>query len=220
MIKTICILLLLIVFPNDIKAIHEVIDARCTTMLKASLKEEAKDFNYRLAKNKDGDEVTYTSYFYGLSDNIDLIDEKGNKYNKVELNNLKQGTTLTINLYASSNSYCYGYKIGTRIIKIPYYNKYYGTDLCKGYENFYLCSENERILYDENEFLKKIKEYKENLMDKEENIQIDDVGKDNKKNVFDYFFQYKYYLIGGLLLVIITTLIVIIVNKTKNKGIL
>lgn len=220
MIKIICILFLLIVFPNDIKAIHEVIDARCTTMLKASLKEEAKDFNYRLAKNKDGDEVTYTSYFYGLSDNIDLTDENGNKYNRISLNNLKQGSTLTINLYASTNSYCYDYKIATRIIKIPYYNPYYGTDLCKGYENFYLCSENERVLYDETEFVKRIKEYSETHKSDDKNDIIDDDKIDNTQSIIDYILQYKYYFLGGVFLVGSVILIIIIIKKTKNRGIL
>lgn len=219
MIKVIFILFFLLIFPSDTKAVYDVIDVRCTNSLKTSLREEANDFTYRFSKKEIGNEVVYTSYFYNVSDNIDLIDDNGNKYNKTQIDNLKQGTTLTINVVASNNTYCSGYKIITKTIKVPYYNKYYGTDLCKGYEDILLCSENEKILYDEEEFIMRLKNYKrDNTYEKE------DENKEDENEVViqekDFFSTYGHYIIGGILLLTIGILIKYIVDKIKNKGIL
>jgi len=218
-IKGICFLLLLLLFPSNTKAVFEVIDARCTNSLKTSLREEAQEFTYRLSKVENDNEIVYTTYFYNLSENIDLIDQNGNKYNRTELNNLKQGTTVTISLVASNNTYCEGYKMMTKVIKVPYYNKYYGTDLCKGYENFSLCGENERVLYNENEFEKELENYKESLKTKEEEPK-EEVVIEEEENSYMILYEYRYYIIASVAIIFVGITIYIIINKQKNKGIL
>ena len=220
MIKIIYILVLLLLFPNDIKAINDVFDPRCTNSLKTALREEAMDFTYRLSKSYNNDEIVYTSYFYNLSNNIDIIDENGNKYNRNQLDNLKQGSTLTITLVSSNNNYCAGYKLLTRVIRIPYYNKYYGTALCKGYENLSLCSENERVLYDEDEFTKVLNNYKEETGTKDEKDEENIKEEKEEFSMYVFLSKYKYYICGAITLVFISIVMYKIRKKVKNKGIL
>ena len=56
--------MLVVLSPIRTKAIHEVIDSRCTDELKISLREEASLLTYRLSKVEKNGNVTYTLYFY------------------------------------------------------------------------------------------------------------------------------------------------------------
>ena len=71
--------MLVVLSPIRTKAIHEVIDSRCTDELKISLREEASLLTYRLSKVEKNGNVTYTLYFYNISDNLYVLDTKTNK---------------------------------------------------------------------------------------------------------------------------------------------
>ena len=58
--------MLVVLSPIRTKAIHEVIDSRCTDELKISLREEASLLTYRLSKVEKNGNVTYTLYFYNI----------------------------------------------------------------------------------------------------------------------------------------------------------
>ena len=66
--KLLYLLFILMLFPVNTKAVHEVIDSRCTTTLKVSLREEGQSVTYRLSKVINDNNITYTAYFYNLTD--------------------------------------------------------------------------------------------------------------------------------------------------------
>lgn len=215
--KVYLVLLLLLIFPIKANAVHEVIDARCTTELKMSLKEDAKSVAYRLTKVENKDDVTYSLLFYNVSDDIYLEDSSGNKYGtKVE--NLKPGTSLMISIYASNKNYCEGYKAGSKLIKVPYYNKYSKSTLCKGYENYSLCKEDSNINMTQKEFEKAMNDYIDSLKPKKEEQKQEEQG--NKFDFIEFINDYWIYILLPLVVILITIGVVMLINKRKNRGIL
>ena len=213
------LLLLLLLFPIKLFAKYDVVDARCTNSIKASLRTDANDVIYRLSKEIKGDKVTYKAIFYNLTKDMYLASSNGETYNSNVIKDLEPGSTLQIIIYASNSTYCEGYKIITKIISVPYYNKYYKNELCTGYENYYLCKENSNVNLSEKEFEKKMKEYIESLENKEKE-EVKPQEEVTKFDIIGFVLLYKYFFIGGFLLVLIIISIIIINNKRKNRGIL
>jgi len=137
--------------------------------------------------------------------------------NDAKLENLKPGSSIMINIYASNNTYCEGYKAGSKIIKVPYYNPYVNSELCKGHEEYLLCSESTNVNLSKEEFESKIKEYIASLeKEEEEPSEIEEKG----FNIFDFILEYKYLFIAGASVIVVTILFVLIKRNKKEKGIL
>lgn len=219
--KLIYLLFLLVVIPTKVGAIHEVIDSRCTNSLKTLLRNEGQEVIYRFSKIKNEDDITYTIYFYNLTENMYMTDSSGNIYTSSKIEKLIPGSSFVINLYASSKTYCEGYKIYSKTISVPYYNPYFGSDLCKGYEKYSLCREDANVTISQEEFEKNLNSYKESL--KEETYISDDIKENEEFNLYKFIINYRYYFIFGLVIiasVVITTIIVKEVKKRKSGGIL
>ncbi len=213
------LLLIILLFPIKSLARYEIIDSRCTDSLKSSLKSDANDVTYRLSKEIKKNKVTYNAIFYNLTKDMYITDANNKKYTSNTISNLTPGSKIQVIIYASSNTYCEGYKIITKIISVPYYNKYYKNEICRGYENYYLCKENSNVNLTEEEFNKKMNEYIESLKVKEtEEVKPEEDA--TKFDIISFILYYKYFFIGGISLIAITILIVVINNKRKNRGIL
>lgn len=218
MMSIIIFLSLLLFIPLNVNALHEVIDSRCTNTLKTSLREEANDVVYRLSKVSSDTGITYTAYFYNLTNNIYIsVNDNALYDNKIE--NLEPGSNIVVTIYSSNNSYCAGYKVKTLIINVPFYNPFFGTKACSGLDNFYLCQEHSNVNLTEEEFNKKINEYKESLVsdkteqEKEENIEQEE----GNYRLLDFVYEYKYYFIG---IVVFLIAIILIKRNNSNRGIL
>jgi len=211
------LLLLLILFPIKASAVYDVIDSRCTNDLKVSLREEAKEVTYRLSKTTTNNNVTYSLIFYNVSDNLYITDSSSNKYDD-KIDNLKPGTNLTINIYASNKNYCEGYKAGSRIISVPYYNKYSESELCTGYETYALCKEDANINITEEEFTTRMNEYINSLKNNNDDIIEENI--ENNFNILDFIEEYGIYILGLIAIIIVIVVAAIIENKRKNKTIL
>ena len=211
------LLVLVLLMPINTKAYHEVIDSRCTTSLKLSIKEEAEDVTYRLSKTEEG-EVLYNLIFYNLTDNLVLKDTDDNIIKNTRIDRLKPGSKLIINIYASNNNYCAGYKATTKIINVPYYNKFSKSEICQGYENYYLCDENTNINMTEEEFNGKMKIYIASLKNQERKLDL--VEEDNEFNLIEFVKKYGVYALGAIAIVGVIIGASAIENKRKNKGIL
>lgn len=216
--KVYWLLLLLLLFPIKASAIHEVIDSRCTNELKMSLKDDAKNVAYRLTKVENKDNVTYSVLFYNVTDDIYLEDGNGNKYGS-KIENLKPGTSIMVNIYASNKNYCEGYKAGYKLIKVPYYNKYYKHELCKGYENYSLCKEDSNINMTEKEFEKAMNDYINSLKPKQDEQQQQE-EQTNKFDFIEFINDYWIYILLPLVVILVTIVVVMLINKRKNRGIL
>lgn len=217
--KIYVLLFLLLLFPIKTNAIHEVMDTRCTTELKLSLKKEASEIAYRVTKNEKKGEVTYSAILYNISDNLYITDSSKKVYEESKIEDIKPGSSISISIYASDNNYCNGYKVGTKIIKAPNYNPYSTNDLCKGYESYALCKEDANISLTEKEFETQMKNYIESLKVKKNNDVLETTD-DGGFNLIEFIKDYGLYIGIGLGVVAVITVTIVIIYKKKNRGIL
>lgn len=208
------VFILLLFIPVNTFAVHDVIDSRCTTSVKTSLRNEAVEIVYRITRNDNG---LYNVYFYNTTDNLSIINDKNNTSETV-INNLNPGQKLNISIEASTNSYCYGYKITSKTISIPTYNKYYGSDLCVGYEEIDLCSENIVTSLTEDKFKEELEKRKKELED--EITIIDDKISVKSNVILDFIDNYKYVVIYCGFLILLCLSIYKIIKYKTNKSIL
>lgn len=206
--------------PITTFARYDVIDSRCTNSFKTSLRSDANDVVYRLSKNIEDDKVTYKAIFYNVTKNMYLADSNGKKYSSNIIDGLIPGSTIQVVIYASNNNYCEGYKILTKIINVPYYNKYSKNEMCNGYENYYLCKENSNVNMNEKEFKKRMNEYIESLKNSEKEEIKPQEKEENYIDVLGYIYEHRLLIIGGLTIILIVLLRTIMKRRTKNRGIL
>lgn len=217
--RLLCLLFTLLL-PINTFALYEITDSRCTTDMKISLREKAINVTYKLNKivNK---KVTYEIQLLNIDEDMYIVDSfTNNKYtiknNKIE--NITPGLTVNLDIYASNNNYCEGYKMTTKIVNIPYYNKYSSNELCKGYETYILCKETSNINIDEKEFNTRMKSYI-NSLKQEDNTKKEELEKKEvQNNGFDFItFLTEYNLYISLFLVIILTILIVIIINDMNK---
>lgn len=134
---------------------------------------------------------------------------------ELTISNLKSGD-YKFNISASDKN-CYNDTFVTKYIKLPYYNKYYESEECKGITNYSYCSKwvQEEISYDI--FVKKINEYKESLIPEEKKEEVKETTLDKVREVIKDIYVNYYYIILPL---IITILCVIIYFKDKKDQII
>ena len=228
--RLLCILILFLVVPTFVKAEHEVIDARCTLDIKMSLRENARDINYKLTRNEDKKgNVTYSITLFNITEDVNVINSSDNKVYTIKSNvisNIKPGTNVVLNVNANNTTYCNGYKINVLNINIPYYNPYSKNKLCVGNEDYYLYRENVLLNMKQKEFETRINAYikeKENNNNNNEQMpdKKDDVVEDKTGfSIFDFIIKYnKAISITGVVLLIIYIVLDIKISK-KKRGIL
>ena len=220
--KILLLLFLFCVFPIKSYAVHEVIDSRCTTELKTKLREEAKDFTYMLSRVDENGNSTYTMHFYAISENLNIVGEKGIIYTNNKIDGLKPGSSFTLNFYANNKNYCESYKAYSRIIKVPYYNKYYNSELCDGYEDFSLCKKDININLSKEEFQKRLNEYKESIKEKpkDEEVIVEPIVQDVGFNLYDFVMNNIYYVLYGIIFFGTAGIIIILIKEKERRGIL
>ena len=217
--KIILFLLVVLLMPFNVNAVHEVIDSRCTNNLKTTLRQEANDVVYRLSRNESNGVILYNAYFYNLTNNLHLTDSNGNIYNELKITNLKPGTSFIVYLYASNNNYCSGYKVMSKIINVPYYNPYYGSEMCDGISEYSLCSKDTNVTLSLDEFKQKINEYKSRKVDKEDEI-VDEIIQNSGFDFIGFIINYKYYILLVLVPLLVVLILIMINDKNKKRGIL
>lgn len=215
--------MLVVLSPIRTKAIHEVIDSRCTDELKISLREEASLLTYRLSKVEKNGNVTYTLYFYNISDNLYVLDTKTNKkyYKNDKIEDINPGTILNLDIYAIDSSYCKAYKPDSRSIRVPYYNKFSTSELCIGHKEYALCKEDINVTLTEEQFKESLNKYIESLEQKRTTTTKQTTNEGNKFNIFDFIIKYNEYISAfGVLLLIIYIVVDIKITNKKRRSIL
>jgi ABC-type antimicrobial peptide transport system permease subunit len=123
-----------------------------------------------------------------------------------------------LNIYASDATYCNEYKVSTRLVQIPYYNKYYKNDLCNGYEYYYLCKENSDVRLTDEQFEKNMKAYIDSLKKTNEEESNNNLQSNKKFDIVAFIVEYNVYIsgFGGILLVIYITYMIKKMNKERG----
>ena len=81
--------------------------------------------------------VTFYNVIKGLSFKIGKLTYEPNEKDTIVLDNIEEGKVLDIYIYG--NDGCNS-QVKNLNVTLPYYNPFYGTEICKGYEMLTLCS--------------------------------------------------------------------------------
>lgn len=204
-------LTLIMIIPIRISAYYDVDDVRCTSDIKSNLKNLANNIEYRLTKNTIDNSTTYDLIFYNVSEKLYL--SVNNVTYKDRINGLIPGSTISIIVYASDQTYCYGYKVLTKNISIPYYNPYFMDSICEGYDDYYLCSENANVKMSYDDFILNMQKYIKSL-----EVEVEELPEIivEEPTIWEIIGRYSLYIYTGLVLIFVIVG-VILIKKIKNR---
>lgn len=223
-IKKKLLLILLLVLPINVYAVYDVVDSRCTTDIKESLREEAENFTYSLSKNIEDNDVYYNLELLNIGNNIYILnpDDNTTYYDDSTIKKIIPGSIIKLYIYGSNSTYCEGYKVNTINIQVPYYNKFSTNDLCNGYESYALCLSTANLSITEEEFELRMNNYISSL--NKEDIKEEETNTTNTSNskfdIVDFIIDYNEYISGLGMILLVIYITVLIERANKKRGIL
>jgi len=122
-------------------------------------------------------------------------------------------------MVTTNNNYCSGYKVISKMINVPYYNPYCGSELCEGLDEYSLCRSDVNVNLTLEEFQTKINEYKESKKTDKDEI-LDVMVDENNFDLIGFIIDYKYYILLVLFPLLIVLAFIIFKDKSKKRGIL
>ena len=213
------ILIALLLMPISVLARSKT---SCDYGLVSRLKGLASNVNITYSYEISNDMVKFNIELVNLNEDIYFVDNNTkNRYyysdtvdGKITLNNYLSGK-VSFTIY-SNNSDCLDEKLTVKYVNLPYYNKYYKYDECRGVEDFYICQK--WVKYDGgySDFLDDINSYKKSL---DTNSLIIE---DDNKNWFDDFvgfFLSYYYIVMPIMILFIVNIIYLFkyIKFKKNR---
>ena len=190
--------------------------------------EEVEGQNEMMADDYDGFvEVTYKAFFIqllNLTDDIyvEVTNKANNEKHTYQADDFDDGTlkfvtsnsleaiNYEINIF-SNDSECRGELLRKHELVTPKINRYYGTMMCEGADEYYWCREvidGNRNL-SEPEIIKNIEAYKAGTIDKEGNVIEEEVKKPVKKSI--------YLIIGGSVVVAGVGVVILVKYMKRRK---
>ena len=193
------------------------VNALCNEEEKIRLSKIANNIasNYEYDENTKTFSITFTNVTKEIVITNLTTKKMYNEDIEFTINNLKSGT-YKFNI-TSSDINCTGETLITKYINLPYYNKYYESNECRGIEEHSYCQKWVKAEIKEETFKKKVEEYKESLKKENINETIEETTLDKIKKVILNIYVNYYYIILPL---IITILCIIIYIKDKSDDIL
>lgn len=188
----------------------------CTFNEIANLKKLAANVNYYYEYIEKDNNVSFNVTLVNLNKDFYFIDSTNNKEytyqkNEIKISGYKSGQTIKYTFYPV-NIFCQDEPLYTIRIVLPTYNKYYTDEICKGVENYSLCQKwsTHNLTYEQ--FVAKVKEYKEKTNNNEE--EKEDATKSNLTNyIIDFLVNYYYIII---LVVLSLVFMIYIIKKREN----
>lgn len=214
------LILMFLLLPISVSAYHEITNPNCTIDLKNSLRTSAFEIIYSNEKYIDSGVVYYKLSVRNISANLSMKDLDSNIIynNDFSLNRIVPGTIRNFQIFANSKTPCEGYNVYTKIVSIPYFNKYSLDPLCEGYEDYVLCKEDSKINLTYEQFEDAINEYIESVNRPEPEEIIDD-NKIEKKNFFKDVLKFLYnnYVTILVSIIIVGTICIVIILLVKRR---
>ena len=112
------------------------------------------------------------------------------------------------------NNVCNDVKLGIKYYNFPIYNKRHSSELCKGIENYYLCKKWSNKYYSDEEFNKKIEEYKNSANNETVKDNKIKYKKDITTRIVEFYIKYYYISLPAL---IIFCFVIMYISKKKNS---
>jgi len=161
-------------------------------------------------------ERNFTLKFYnvisGLYFKINKLTYEPDENDVVTISGISEGKTLDIYVYGKDGC---NSQVSNINIVLPYYNPYYGTAICQGYEQLTLCSSNFTPTKATKQMIEKTKETYDNVIiqDKDQNETVEDKPSFINK-AWDFFVK---YVLKVLLVLLSTGLSVLYYNNKLMK---
>ena len=206
------ILLFIIAFFTLIPSTNALM---CDNSKKIYYQELAQNISVNYEYVEANDDVTFTIKFSNIPDGFTIYDFYNNvryEYQGPELIiPAEKNKSYKFNVYTNNVS-CYLENLYNHYVTIPSYNKYYKDELCKGIEDYKLCSKwlNVTISYDE---------WKEQIIKYRNSFNIEK-EQDNvfKKTLFDKIvdFYVDYYIVILISLIVISCVGIYLYNRKHD----
>ncbi|MGE5455843.1 MAG: hypothetical protein ACM3O4_01880 [Ignavibacteriales bacterium] len=203
-----------------------IINAECTYGEKVRLQKIAGNinFSYDFEEKVSNGEVTGIEFFITIANMHpdiyikDILNNTFYYYNAnsaiVRNGDYMNGITAVFNIYSNTEN-CKNELIYIKYVNLPYYNRYYTDEVCKGVEGYELCQrwQNTGLTY--SQFVKKVNEYKKSLIVDEE---PNNPNEDNKEFDFEYIYQFfsKYYFIILVTIIVVCLSAIFYINKRNS----
>jgi hypothetical protein len=168
------------------------------------------EYEYSMGEGK------FTLKFYnvisGLYFKINKLTYEPDENDVVTISGISEGKALDIYVYGKDGCNAQVHNLN---IVLPYYNPYYGTEVCKGYEQLTLCSSSFTPTKATKQMIEKTKETYDNVIiqDKDENETAEDKPSIVNK-VWNFFVK---YVLKVLLVLLSTGLSVLYYNNKLMK---
>ena len=173
----------------------------------ARLKNIASNINMSYNYSEKNEDAIFNITFSNFKEGIKMIDATNNltyrydvnKQFEFTLDGYNDGKTYRFDIYAE-NTECESAKLLSLYANLPFYNKYYVNPICDEIESYNLCQKWYQHGLSNEEFIKRVKDYKTSLTIKHN---------ENKTNTSQYIYisdflaKYYYYflltiIIGGI----------------------
>lgn len=216
--KILFLIITIIFYSSGVKALtYGGCDYSTISRLKSIVSNINISYDYHIENNKAYFDVTLTN----ITPDLFFEDSLNNEVYMYEDTNsgeitIRNYSTLSGNYqFYSANKNCYGFVLTTKYYKFPTYNPYYTRDICNDISNFNLCQKWTSVSYTEEEFQKKVLEYKNSLSNKDKNDdQSIEYEPDFLDKVVEFYINNYLYFLGG---VIIVFGLIIIISRKNSK---
>lgn len=211
--KIFLVFILLLLIP-----ITKVNGASCSYSELARLKQIASNVNFSYDYVENDTSAQFTVTLNNLNDEIYFIDQSTQRrYNyesdEITISNYIDGQTIRYAFY-STNSNCQDEPLYIIRVILPYYNSYYKDEVCIGAEDYDLCQKWYGHNLNHDEFVKKVTEYKNSLIDRTDPPNEEEIPNSVSflQLITDFLIDYYVYII------IVFTLGLIAILAIRKKG--
>lgn len=159
---------------------------------------------------------TFSITFYNVIDGLSLrIGEKtytATENDTVVVTGLSEGTNLNVYIFGKDN--CKS-QAGNIVISLPYYNPYYGSVLCSGYEEIILCSSRFTSMKASEDLITKMKENYDKTYNQDKKEEEEEKEEFNLTSfLWEIFVK---YISKGLLIIVSSGLTLLYFNNKMIK---
>lgn len=206
-------ILLLLIFPVSTKAYYNSCSVSDTVKLNKVASNVLSNYTYYIDS---AGNLKFKIIVNNLHSYLYLYDTqtKQTYYSTGEISIMNYGPGANLKFELRSNlGYCKGVYVSSIYVTLPYYNKYYSDELCKGIENYKLCKRWTKVNLSYEEFKNEITKYRNSL--KKPDAIVDDYNKSILEIILDFYFDYYYVILPPI--VIIGGIVMYMVKRKKEK---
>lgn len=182
------------------------------------LKQFAANINISYDYIEENNDVTFKVKLVNLHPELYIVDQMNKQYNyknnELIIDGYRSGQTIQFKVY-STREYCSGELLRTIRLTLPSYNKYYKNEVCRGVENYTLCSRWSSHNLNQDDFVKKVNAYKESI---KKDPPIIEQPVEEETSIMPFFIKIllKFYYIPLILVIIGCGIGIYIENKKDN----